>query len=184
MTLVVQMEPGPIPTLTPSAPASTRALAASPGSHITNHHIQIGKLCFHFFQALNHRPCECPCAVSITIASTPASSRALTLSRMSGVTPTAAATRSLPLSVFAGVGPVLGLGNILVGNQSDQFIVRCPRPGSFSILCVCRISAASARSGLRVVVMMILSGHHLCNGQVHIQLKPQVPVGDNPNEFT
>ena len=29
-TLVVQIEPGPIPTFTPSAPASTKYLAASP----------------------------------------------------------------------------------------------------------------------------------------------------------
>ena len=33
-TRVVQMEPGPTPTLTPSAPASTRALAPAYGRHV------------------------------------------------------------------------------------------------------------------------------------------------------
>src|SRR3954465_13060832 len=70
-TRVVQIEPGPMPTFTASAPASHSAEAASPVQMLPPMTCAVGK----FFLAQLTRsstPCEWPCAVSTTITSTPA----------------------------------------------------------------------------------------------------------------
>ena len=89
------MEPGPIPTFTPSAPASTKNLAASPVAIFPTTTSISGYFAFISFNT-PITPLECPCAVSITIASTPASTNASTRVIESAVTPTPAATRSRP----------------------------------------------------------------------------------------
>jgi len=72
---VVQIEPGPIPTFTASAPFSTRNFAASPVAMLPTTTSRLGKAVFTS-RNLPITPSECPCAVSITIASTPASTNA------------------------------------------------------------------------------------------------------------
>ena len=92
---VVQIEPGPIPTLTPSAPASTNANAAAPVAILPPITCTSGK--FFLTQVTrSNTPCEWPCAVSTTIASTPASTSAATRSSVPSPTPTAAPTRKRP----------------------------------------------------------------------------------------
>ena len=100
---VVHMEPGPIPTFTASAPASTSARAASavaifPAITCWSPHLAL------IFSTIAMTPREWPCAVSTTTRSTPASRSAATRSMVSGVVPTAAPTRRRPFSSFAARG--------------------------------------------------------------------------------
>ena len=92
---VVQIEPGPMPTLTPSAPASTKALAASAVAMLPPITSMFGK-CFFTQVTRSNTPCEWPCAVSTTITSTPAFASASTRASVSAPTPTAAPTRKRP----------------------------------------------------------------------------------------
>ena len=101
-TRVVQIEPGPMPTLTASAPASISARAASavamlPATTSTGTASLIRR-------TISITPAEWPCAVSTTITSTPAATSASTRSSASGPTPTAAPTRSRPCSSFVASG--------------------------------------------------------------------------------
>ena len=105
MTLVVQIEPGPIPTFIPSAPAlirSSQAFAVATFPAITSYffsgstHIALTDL------TISITPLECPCAVSIIIASIPASIRARALTSSFSPTPMAPATLKRPReSLFA-----------------------------------------------------------------------------------
>ena len=95
ITLVVQIEPGPIPTLTASAPASTKYLAASAVAIFPTITSKFGNLFFIFFKT-STTPLVWPCAVSIIIASTSDLTNASALFKASEVTPIAAATLNLP----------------------------------------------------------------------------------------
>src|SRR5580700_9179221 len=110
---VVQIEPGPMPTLTASAPASTSARAASAVAMlpaITWLSAQRALIRF----TVSMTPFECPCAVSTTTRSTPASRSAATRSSVSGVVP--------PAVVLAGAREFLGLLEILHGDHADQLM--------------------------------------------------------------
>ncbi len=100
---VVQIDPGPIPTLTPSAPASANAFAAAPVATFPTITCNSGNAAFTSFN-LSITPFECPCAVSIVTTSTPAATNAVTRSKVSGVTPTAAPTNNLPCESLAAFG--------------------------------------------------------------------------------
>ena len=71
ITLVVQIEPGPIPTFNASAPILTRYLAASNVAIFPTTKSKFENLDFTFLTT-SPTPLLCPWAVSITIASTPA----------------------------------------------------------------------------------------------------------------
>jgi hypothetical protein len=65
---VVQIEPGPMPTFTPSAPWSTSALAPSRVAMLPPITCICGKVFFTHFTR-SSTPCAWPCAVSTTITS-------------------------------------------------------------------------------------------------------------------
>ena len=90
-TRVVQIEPGPIPTFTASAPLSSSASAASPVQMLPPMTCTFGKF-FLTQLTRSSTPCEWPCAVSTTITSTPAATSASTRRSVSPPTPTAAPT--------------------------------------------------------------------------------------------
>ena len=94
-TRVVQMEPGPMPTFTASAPASIRAAAASPVAMLPARTCMDGYLRFTA-ATVSSTFRLCPCAVSTTSRSTPAATSSSARSIVSAPTPTAAATRSRP----------------------------------------------------------------------------------------
>ena len=95
------MDPGPIPTFTASAPLATKYKAASGVAIFPTTTSNSGNFSFTCFKTVT-TPCECPWAVSIITASTPAFTKAVALSRTSAVTPKAAATRKRPnLSLLA-----------------------------------------------------------------------------------
>jgi len=100
---VVQIEPGPIPIFTPSAPASTNANAAPAVAMLPPITSICGK-CFLTHLTRSSTPCEWPCAVSTTITSTPASASAATRSSVPSPTPTAAPTRNLPCASLQAYG--------------------------------------------------------------------------------
>ena len=145
-TRVVQMEPGPTPTLTPSAPASTSAWAPARVAMLP----PITSTSRVFGSALSRRiicsiAWACPCAVSTTMMSTPASTRAVARFQASPKKPTPAATRSRPSP------SLVASGNCSVLTKSLTVIRPRRRPagstsGSFSILCLASSAAASSRA--------------------------------------
>ena len=68
-TRVVQMEPGPMPTLTASAPASTSASVALGGGDVAGDDVD-GEAAADLLHHVEHGR-EWPCAVSTTSTSTP-----------------------------------------------------------------------------------------------------------------
>ena len=141
---VVQMLPGPIPTFTASAPAPISARVASAVATLP------ATTCTAFDNRLIRStalatPSECPCAVSITTRSTPASINACERSNPASPTVEAAATRNRPISSLH----AWGLRTLFSVSFSVKSPVRCPCPSvtsSFSIR-RCFISAiACARS--------------------------------------
>ena len=144
MTRVVQIEPGPTPTLMASAPASTSAwaparVATLPPTTST----RSPSSCLSFATiAVTAR--ECPCAVSTIRTSTPASTSAIERDHASSPTPTAAPQSRRPS------GSLVAIGYCSVLTKSLTVISprRIPAPstsGSFSILRRrSRPSAASA----------------------------------------
>ena len=102
-TRVVQMEPGPMPTLMQSAPASMSASAASAVAILPAMSCASGNASFTARQALRML-WEWPCAESSTSASTPTFSKRSARSSTSFVTPMAAAQSSRPCASLAAFG--------------------------------------------------------------------------------
>jgi hypothetical protein len=139
---VVQIEPGPMPTLMPSTPALTRSRAASavatlPPMTCRSPHFALMRA------IMSSTPFECPCAVSTTTTSTPASRKAATRSSVSCAVPTAAPTRSRP------DGSLQARGNSVAFWKS--FTVIMPRSSSllfttstFSMRCLCSSNSTSS----------------------------------------
>ena len=90
---MVQIDPGPIPTFIISAPQLYNLFAASPVAILPT---QIGILLFIFFNLDKTFKTFslCPCAVSITIKSTPLPIKDLALSKSSKFVPIAAPTNN------------------------------------------------------------------------------------------
>ncbi len=86
---VVQIEPGPTPTLTASAPWSARAFAPSPVATLPPITCTCGKFLL-IQRTRSSTPCEWPCEVSTTSTSTPPPTSASTRSSVSPPVPTAA----------------------------------------------------------------------------------------------
>ena len=102
---VVQIEPGPIPILTASAPASIKALVPSAVATFP------ATTCTLFDSFLirvtdSSTRCECPCAVSTTSTSTPASIKASARAKPRSPTVVAAAARKRPCSSLDASGCV------------------------------------------------------------------------------
>ena len=95
MTRVVQIEPGPIPTLTTSTPASNSASAPSAVATLPAMIVTSG-WALVISAILRNTPALWPWAVSTTKASTSASIKADALSKVSRLTPIAAATNKRP----------------------------------------------------------------------------------------
>ena len=100
---VVQIEPGPMPTLIASAPASISALAPStvatlPATTCTALEARLMRV------TASSTRWEWPCAVSTTTRSTPASISPSVRSKPASPTVVAAATRSRPCSSLQAFG--------------------------------------------------------------------------------
>ena len=141
---VVQIDPGPMPTFTASAPAPINAFAAAPVA------IFPATTCnvldnFLARSTASATPSEWPCAVSITIRSTPASTSASVRANPASPTPVAAATRKRPsLSIHA-----IGFKTACSLSFSVNNPVSLPSPSvisSFSIRRACINERASSRS--------------------------------------
>ena len=103
ITRVVQIVAGPIPTLMASAPAAVKSAAASAVAILPAMRSVSGYLLLKCSMA-SSTPRECPCAVSITMTSTPCSISAVVRSSASPPTPTAAPTRKRPRSSLQALG--------------------------------------------------------------------------------
>ena len=144
------MDPGPIPTLTPSAPLSTSILAAAPVATLPTTTSTLGNADFTS-RSFSMTPLECPWAVSMTMASAPASTSALARSSVSAVTPTPAATLRRPFSSLQAMGLSLALVISLYVIKPTRWF-SLSTTGNFSILFSWRIRAAPAKSVCCVVV--------------------------------
>ncbi len=139
---VVQIEPGPMPTLTPSAPASASASAAAPVAMLPPTTSTCGKLRL-IQRTRSTTPALWPCAVSTISASTPALTSASTRSSVPSPTPTAAPTRSLPWASRAANGKLVCLVMSLTVN-SPRSSKSSPTTSTRSSLCLCISALASA----------------------------------------
>ena len=139
-TRVVQMDPGPTPTFTASAPASTIARAPSYVATLppTTSQSRSSRLSS---ATMSRTAREWPCAVSTMRTSTPASARLRARLYPSSPTPTAAATRSRPASSLVALGYCSLLAKSLTV-MSPRSLPASSTIGSFSTLC--RRSRASA----------------------------------------
>ena len=102
-TLVVQIEPGPIPTFTQSTPRSTRSRAASAVAMFPTTSGTSGKRSL-ICRVASSTPREWACELSRVRTSTDRSSKAAQRSRRSSPTPTPAATRSRPKESLQALG--------------------------------------------------------------------------------
>ena len=141
-TRVVQMEPGPTPTFTPSTPRSTSARAPSRVAMFPAMSCTSGSASRTCAVACS-TPAECPCAVSTTSTSTPASTSALARSMKSPPAPMAAATRSRPCWSLLESGYCRRLWMSFTVMRPMSL----PSPsttGSFSMRCFPRMRSASS----------------------------------------
>ena len=102
-TLVVQLAPAPMPTLTLSLPASINAFVPSAVATLPAITLVWGNSDFKLSTVFK-TPIECPCAVSTTKISTSASISAAARSIVSSDTPMAAPTLSRPLLSLQALG--------------------------------------------------------------------------------
>ena len=142
-TRVVQIEPGPTPTLTPSTPASMSAwapLLVATLPPITSMSV-LALSCL----IMSSTDCAWPCAVSTMRKSTPASMSAWARRLASSPTPTAAPTTRRPPS------SLVAFGNFSLLVKSLTVMRPRSRPassisGSFSTLCSLRSFSARSAS--------------------------------------
>ena len=138
---VVQIEPGPTPTFTPSAPASMSARAPSrvaifPPTISTSN-------AFLRRATMSNTACECPCAVSTMRKSTPAATNAVARVNESSPTPIAAPTINLPSASLEACGYLSIFTKSLTVNKPRSF-PSASTSGSFStFLAAKRLSASS-----------------------------------------
>ena len=119
-TRVVQMLPGPIPTLTASTPAS---MSARVPSAVATLPAMSSKpvAALRVSRTASSTPPEWPCAVSTTMTSHPARRQRLDAG-LAGPRPRRRRrrTRRRPLRVLGGVGVGLGLLDVLDGDQAPE----------------------------------------------------------------
>ena len=141
---VVQIEPGPMPTLIASAPASAKAFA--PAAVATLPAITCMPLNV-FLMAFKESITGfvCPCALSRQIMSTPARCNAATRSSVSFVIPTPAPTSSLPKESFTAFGLLFNF-KISPKVTSPINLPALFTTGNFSILFFLKMSSAFLRS--------------------------------------
>ena len=152
-TRVVQMDPGPIPTLTQSAPASIRAFAPSAVAMLPAITGVPGNLALTFFRH-SMMFLEWPWAESSARISTPEATRAAARSSTSPVTPMAAAHSRRPWESRAVLGYLTAFSMSLMVIRPFRAKLSSTR-GSFSILWAPRIFLASAREVLTGAVIRL-----------------------------
>ena len=151
-TRVVQIEPGPTPTLTASAPASTRAWAPARVATLPPTTSTESPTSARSLATISSTRREWPCAVSTMSTSTPASTSVIARAYDSSPTPTADATTSRPSGSFV----ASGYFSVLLKSLMVMSPRRMPAPstiGSFSsLLRRSRPSAASADTPILAVI--------------------------------
>ena len=142
-TRVVQIEPGPIPTLTASAPASISARVASPVATLPAITCRSGYFSLIIFRQFSTF-WEWPCAESSTMTSTLAATKAATRSSTFAVIPTPAPQSSLPWESLAARGYLIVFSISLMVIRPLR-LKSLSTIGSFSFLAFARIFFASSR---------------------------------------
>ena len=179
-TRVVQMLPGPMPTLTQSAPALMRASVPSAVATLPAIRPTSGK-CSFTRRTQRMMLALWPWAESSTSASTPAETSAPARSRMSLVTPMAAAQSSLPWLSLAEFGYFTTFSMSLMVIRPFRWNSSSTM-GSFSILCRRRISFALLQRGALAAGDQALAGHHLADAAGLVLLELHVAVGDDADQ--
>src|ERR1044072_5070790 len=178
MTRVVQIEPGPTPTLMASAPASTSAwaparVATLPPTTST----RSPSSCLSFAtMAVTAR--ECPCAVSTISTSTPASTRAIERDQASSPAPPAA---QAAVGVLGGHRVLLGLDEVLDRDEPAE------HPGAVDERELLDLAPAQqAQRGLGGDAHLrgdeVLGGHDVAHPARVVDLEAYVAVGDDADQ--
>ena len=141
-TRVVQIDPGPIPTLTASTPASIRAFVAAPVATLPAITCRSGYASL-IWRTARRMFSECPCAESITITSTFAFTSASTRARTFDVIPTAAPQRRRPCASLAARGYLICFSISLIVIRPFK-LKSSSTMGNFSFRDLARIFFASS----------------------------------------
>mmetsp|Transcript_11442 Transcript_11442/g.13124 ORF Transcript_11442/g.13124 Transcript_11442/m.13124 type:complete len:394 (-) Transcript_11442:44-1225(-) len=149
---VMQIEPGPTPILSPSAPAAIKSAAPSPVAifpAITSTWRQTGSALSSF--NISMQIAEWPCAISITSTSQPVWTRARARCRSPFLTPTAAPTKRRPfvskLATWLSVSFTIS-DSVTSPTRSPSV----PTMGMFDVRCLRISSRASSRERLRFLL--------------------------------
>ena len=177
---VVQIEPGPMPTLTASAPASISAcvpsaVATLPAMMRTELDSFLARV------TASSTRCEWPCAVSMTSRSTPASISRSARSKPSSPTLVAAATRRRPCASLAAFGLSCDFSMSLTVIRPTQL----PSPSttsSFSMRCWCSRRLASSWSTFSLTVIRLSLRHQLVDLLRRIGGEAHVAVGQDADQ--
>ncbi len=103
-----------------------------------------------------------------------------TLKRVFGDTHTGCHTQTA-LVILAGIGLVLGLGDVLVGDQTDEVVLGIHHRQFLNLVLLQNLSGVG-QVGLLMRGHQILLGHHVIDQLVKMTLETQVTVGDDTHE--
>ena len=180
-TRVVQMEPGPIPTFTPSTPSCSRSHAPANVATLPATRSMSGNLLFNFSHRLEH-------ARGMAVGGVHHQQIHLGLHQFRRALqviargPQGRAHPQAPLLVFAGVGVLDLLLNILYGNKPTKIIGVIDNQKFFHAVLVQHplgfFQGRSHGDGDQVLL-----GHHLFHRQVEAVLEAQVAVGQDAHQL-
>ena len=175
-TRVVQMEPGPMPTFTASAPALASATAPSAVATLPAMICALGKV-LRMSATASSTPRECPCAVSTTITSQPAASSASTRADAIGADAHGGAAAQAPVLVLGGGGVLLRLLDVLDGDEAPQLAAGIDDQQLLDAVGVQQLLGFFQAGPLGHGDELL--GHHGADRLLQVALEADVAVGDD-----
>src|SRR3989442_34099 len=180
-TRVVQMDPGPIPTLIPSTPARANSDAPSNVATLPAISSTSGSLDLITLMASSTRV-EWPWALSMASRSTLHLTSSCARSRKSPVAPMAAATRKRPCESLAALGYFSFL-NIFYGYKSLQIVVLIDDQQFFDAVLVENVLSL-LEGGPDRNSDEIFFGHHFGDGDIEASFEAKISIGEDADQFS
>ena len=180
-TRVVQIEPGPMPTLTPSAPSAISSRAPSKVATLPAMSSTSGN-CFLMWLTASSTRLLWPWAVSITSTSTLLLTSSLrALQEIAGRADGRADTQT-SLLVLGGVRVLEFLLDVLNGDQALEVVLVVDHQQFFHAVLVQDLLGLFER-GADGDGDQVFLGHHLGDGNVGAGLEAQIAVGEDADQF-
>ena len=178
---VVQIEPGPMPTLIAVRSGPRQVAGAIEGRYVAGNQIHFRQLRFHSLDRFEHQRGVAMGAVNgqhIHFACASSCAR----SRKSPVAPIAAPTRSRPVRIFGGVGILQFLLNVLDRDQALEDVLVIHDQQLFHAVLVQNLFRFLQR-GAHGHGDQVVLGHDLADRNIEAGLKAQIAIGENADQF-